>query len=257
MKKRTVAKIAEIFFASGIPVTGLAVSAEDGAAFISSLPLLLAVIAAGGWHVKTLNDDCEDGFSPARISRGAILPLVALPFMLYFNPLMAAPLVLIFLNWDFYSLFGKNHFPLSMGSNLLAGFLHFSLGLAAGGRPLSDAMGTPEAFFFALAMLSGSMHHDAYHQDEDFSRGATTGAVRFGPELWWKAAVFPMILSIPFLAGSSPPFLRIFSILALTPYFIGYFSVLTLAEKPQKEFLFRLFCRLSFGISASLYIVLK
>ncbi len=257
MSKRTIAKIAEIFFASGIPVTGLAVSTEDRAGFISSLPLLLAVIAAGGWHVKTLNDNYEEGFSPARISLGAILPLAALPFMLYFNPLMALPLLLILLNWDIYSLFGKNHFPLSMANNFLAGFLHFSLGLAAGGRSLPDATRTPEAFFFALAMLSGSMHHDAYHQEEDSSRGATTGAVRFGPERWWKAAVFPMILSIPFLARSSPLFLQIFSILALSPYFIGYFSVLALSEKPQKKFLFRLFCRLSFGSSAALYIVLK
>ncbi|HOK04807.1 MAG TPA: hypothetical protein P5270_01560 [Victivallales bacterium] len=252
-KNKTVAKIAEIFFASGIPVLAVANFAKSRQNFYSSLPLLFFIIFIGGWHVKTFNDNCEEG--NVLISSGVVFPLFLLPFVFAYNFISGFFLLITIINWDFYSIFGKKKFFLSMFHNFLGGFLHYYIGISALG--VTAELFKPEAFFFAFAMLGGSMHHDAYHCDEDLKKNIHTGAVKFGKDLWWSLAVFPMMFSIFFLPYCDKEFAFLFSLLALLPYFTGYLIIISSAIHPSKLVFFRLVCRMLFGFAALIYIVLK
>ncbi|HPN83757.1 MAG TPA: hypothetical protein PK821_00340 [Victivallales bacterium] len=254
---RTVAKIAEIFFASGIPIVAAARCGESYRDFLIGMPFLLAVIFAGGWHIKTVNDEFESKGGNIKISKGIIIPLAAILMLIFMKPSIALPIVLIIISWNFYSLFGKNYFILSMMCNFLGGFLHFVLGMMAAGSSFVHAINSPESSFFGFAMLCGSMHHDSYHAEADRSKGFETGAVRFGPELWWQLAISPMLISMFFLTNCEDLFMKIFLALGVFPYFIGYFGVLIFADHPSKKTFFRPFCRTSFGLAAVGYIFTK
>ena len=253
-KNRTFAKIAEIFFASGIPVLALADNSPNPGKFFSSLPVLLLIILIGGWHIKTFNDDCEDG---KIFSIEAFIPLILLPLVFCFRPIAGLILLLIIANWDFYSKTGKDNYLISMAANFSGGFLHFTLGsLCAEGAEMNNRL-SPKALFFAFAMLSGSMHHDAYHAPEDEKKHFCTGAVKFGADTWWKIAVFPMIYSFFFLFQSEKNFFEPFLFLGLLPYFIFYLIIFALSDNPPKFTLFRTVCRLTFALAAIIFIIRK
>ncbi len=256
-KNRTRSKIAEIFFSSGIPIVAFAKFANNTTTFIDGIPILLAIVATGGWHIKTINDQCEEHPKRIKLTASLVIPLLLIPALLYFKPNTAIPIVLIVLNWDFYSIFGKKYFFLSMVNNFWGGFLHFALGLTMAGIPFTNSFSSSTTFFFGFAMLCGSMHHDAYHVTEDKEHKFFTGAVRFNPEIWWKLAVFPMIIAIFFLIQDENIFLRVFLPIAILPYLIGYFTIILLSPRPSKIIFFRLFCRLSFGLATLTYILLK
>lgn len=248
---RTFAKIAEIFFASGIPIIALADSSQNKSDFFANIPLLLAIIVTGGWHVKTLNDNCEDG---KKLSLSALIPLIVIPLFLYLRPLTGMLLIFIFINWDIYSLKGKNNYIISLIANFFGGFLHFLLGASCSNVNFLD-FSFYKALFFAFAMLCGSMHHDAYHSESDKSSSYFTGAVKYGADFWWKLAVFPMIFAIFFLPQSEPVFTKSFLLFALIPYFICYFIIFITVKKPHKLFFFRTICRICFAVAALIFIL--
>lgn len=248
---RTFAKIAEIFFASGIPIIALADSSQNKANFFAALPLLTSIIFIGGWHVKTFNDDCEDG---KKLSLSALFPLIVIPLFLYLRPLTGMLLIFIFINWDIYSLKGKNNYIISLIANFLGGFLHFLLGASCSNGNFLD-FSFYKALFFAFAMLCGSMHHDAYHAEEDKLRSYCTGAVKFGANYWWRLAIFPMIFTLFFLPHSEAIFTKPFLLFALIPYFVSYFIIFTAVKNPHKFLLFRIVCRIFFALAALIFII--
>jgi hypothetical protein len=199
----------------------------------------------------------EDKEGTKKMKTGIIIPLLLLPIPIYLKPELAIPALLITLNWDIYSILGKGVFPFSMINNFIGGALHFSLGLSAAEIDISRALSRPETFFFAFAMLCGSMHHDSYDAEEDQIRGFRTGAVVFSSDFWWKLSVFPMIISIFFLLKTEKLFAVLFFAAAVIPYFLGYFSVLFLSKTPSKILMFRFLCRGIFGSAALLYIFIK
>jgi hypothetical protein len=256
-KNKTFAKIAEIIFSTGIPL--VAFFSAEPQKNIKSFAFLIFAIFAAGWHIKTLNDIFEQKrpLTPNLARPGIIFPLLLLTIPIIFCPNMILPLLLIILNWNIYSIFGKNYFLFSMANNFLGGFLHYELGLSAASLSINKIHYSPEALFFGFAMLCGSMHHDAYHAEEDRNYGFNTGAVKFGADKWWKLAVFPMLISIFFLAKSDKSFFFSFIYTGIIPYFIAYFAILSFCRAPSKKYFFRYFCRAIFAVSAILYFLPK
>lgn len=244
-------RLAEIFFATGIPTVGFfSVFVNDTQLY--RLLWFYPVLILAGWHVVAVNDLFFDKSLSKRAGLGRLsvsLPLFFVPFVIAWSAFLSVPfciyVALTVINWDIYSVRGKNHWASCMVHNFLAGGLHFMIGTA--GADYSDMANVwPMALFFAFAMSAGAMHHDAMHFVEDLQKGYRTGAVCFGMEKWWSLGIIPMSLSLPFLYFAPFTFSLCFSGAAIL-YFMAYTVTVASANGPAGAIWFRTACRAIFA----------
>ena len=260
-------RVAELFFATGIPVTGFALAAKN-VATLDNFIWFYPVTLLAGWHVLAVNDlFFSDKNFPGRdklLSTAFFLPIffvpvvVALILLQIGNGSFVAAIVLTVINWDIYSVWGKRRWLSGLLHNSLAGAFHFSIGLTAVGCPIFCEF-RAETIFFALAMSGAVMHHDASHSVEDSMRKYKTGAVVFGRERWWKLAVVPMFFCLQTLFYCEKLFSMVFTF-SLIVYSISYIIFIFLSSygDPARRYsLFRGLCRAIFALGGLVFIALS
>ena len=261
-RKPVVSRLLEVVLSFGIPAIGFVgvAAADDWQRLAWVLPLSLLVSV----HVIVVNDQAF-----GVVGKGAWrLPLssprflwkspgvIALIAMCVANPLFGLLTAATVVNWDAYSLAGKRRCLSGMAHNFIGGGLHYFLGVACVSGRVDDLQRhLPEALFFAMAMTAGAMHHDAYDVREDSAAGYKTGAVLFGPDRWWRWAVFFFLAAQIPLAHTPPNFRFCFTASSFV-YFLG-FAFASWRRDPSRLFWFRPLCRLAFLGAAVGFAALK
>lgn len=247
----------EILLATGIPLIAFFSSINQLSA-INRLLWLYPLLIIAGWHVIAVNDllfDKSVSKKEKLFKFKIFIPVILVPLavicLIPSIPSVSISLLLIMLNWDLYSAFGKNYWHTGLFHNFLGGFLHFCAGAYGGGNvqnPHLWAMG----LFLALAMSSGAMHHDAIDFQEDSQQLYITGAVRFGADRWWRLAPIPLLLAQVLFCFTPILFSLCFGISSM--FYLCVYLIAAFGEKPSCRSWFRFVCRLIFACGSVIYI---
>lgn len=254
-------RASELFFAAGIPMVAF-ISLIDDLSLLKRLLWLLPLLLLTGRHIITVNDFCFDKkINKEKLKKPEVFfPIFIIPCLpvLFFlslkHFLLIFILLIIIINWDIYSFFGKRHWFSGLLHNFLGGMTHYLAGAA--GADVKDWMPLCPAFlFFAFAMTGGAMHHDALDVNEDCLKGYKTGAVRFGADRWWRLGVIPLLLSQIFLIYTTKLFSLTFGAASVL-YFAVYIYAAS-QKQPSTFHWFRISSRLIFGLGAMIFIILS
>ncbi len=258
-------RLVEIVLACGIPVCGFVAGLASHPSRLQDIFWLLPSLLLAGLHVVQVNDRFTSAQGRSRSvgdESGLNFYLrVSLPLLASFaipafcagslqvKALFCSLLLAVVINWNIYSIAGKNNCLAGICHNFLGGGLHFMLGWSASG--FGEAPPIAESLFFALAMSGAGMQHDASHREEDSRNGFRTGAVVFGAERWWSLGFLPLLASSVPLFFSAEQFCNAFGVA-----FIAYslmFMVFHIANGRRNQVLFRLLSRLIFASAGLIY----
>ncbi len=255
-------RTAEIVFGCGLPITAFFVTANTGEPFpTKNFLMLIPFLLMTSVHVITFNDLCFNRRNPLTSATRKFhlkITLLLIPALILFLvplwPSLCFMLLLIILNWDIYSYAGKKHWLSGWLHNLAGGILHFLAGASHLG--VEGALSEwPMAFYFGLAMASGAIHHDALHHEEDSRNSYETGAVVFGPNLWWRMGFIPLLTAIPLLLFTPVDFALCFGLASLVYFF--FYVALVIFPNPSEKIWFRVVCRLIFSVSAAFLVAIR
>lgn len=262
--KTRLSRISEVALSLGIPAVAYL---ADGAPlqqeyFFPNVCLILV----GAVHVIVVNDHVFS--TSASIAFGRFLDsrhrtlkwgfLLFVALSIPFLPVSGALVLLTMLLWDFYSIYGKRDWRLSLMCNFLGGSAHFLIGVACASSNSfaifadSAARLAPETLFFAFAMTSGAMHHESFDVIEDGEFGYKTGAVLLSADRWWRLAAVPMVFAVVPLAFSTISSFRNYFMVAVSGYLAAY-ALHSLSPKPSTKPRFRLICRTIFVLAAAIF----